>query len=217
MHFVQCILFEIYSTWKSNCIFVGSFLFSVYYLSIFRFPSARSFACTPISAVRFLLQHFPTHFCMRIANSLYLCTLKIRFSFWKMEKVHSFFFVHSNELSLCGCNVLFTSIGFDCDINVFRTAAADDDAVTSWCGGATQSMHWFSYLSIANCNIIFTKKYCIKSNEWNKCQSAHTWIASELFFQIQRQTMKIASILWKFFLRISLFNVRRHNATEKNR
>lgn len=52
-----------------------------------------------------------------------------------------FFSFHSNELSLCGCNVLFTSIGFDCDINVFRTAAADDDAVTSWCGGATQSMH----------------------------------------------------------------------------
>lgn len=25
------------------------------------------------------------------------------------------------------------------------------------------------------CNIIFTKKYCIKSNEWNKCQSAHTF------------------------------------------
>lgn len=57
-------------------------------------------------------------FCMPFANSLYLWTLKIRFSFWKME--NAFFFLHSSAQHTHTSNI----IRLNCEINVHSHAAA---------------------------------------------------------------------------------------------
>lgn len=103
-------------------------------------------------------------FCMPFANSLYLCTLKIRFSFWKME--NAFFFLHSTAF---GCTAHSNFQYHSIELWNKRLLAC---CCCCCCRCSTDSSISPFYQL---CNIIFTKKYCIKSNEWNKCQSAHTF------------------------------------------
>lgn len=140
------------------------FIFILCLLSIYL-----SFALYPCRSLRLVLLWRLSFFSLFLQNFVcesqivYVCAhwiFDIHFEKWKMH------------FCMCVCvylavhSILFDSMRFDWIELWTRLLAC--------CSRCNWSTDFLLSLYFANCNIISTKKYCIKSNEWNKCQSAHT-------------------------------------------